>query len=116
LTPTLAAPVSTLTLAAEQAGPATDPLGAGFTDLVAGLTATPGCLGVETAGTVSGKRVIFAWFENKRALVRWYSSEAHMRAIQAVFPGHQGGRFAPVTVKVPGLREVPFPSLGEARQ
>lgn len=38
-------------------------------DLVAALKATPGCLGVETARTGSGKQVIFAWFENKDAEV-----------------------------------------------
>ena len=31
------------------------------------IQATPGCLGVETAMTQSGKMVIFAWFENKKA-------------------------------------------------
>ncbi|MDT4898958.1 MAG: hypothetical protein QOH25_4035 [Acidobacteriota bacterium] len=41
--------------------------GRGFPDLVAGLKATPGCLGVETARTDSGKSVIFAWFEDKKA-------------------------------------------------
>ena len=33
-----------------------------FPDLVGPLKATPGCLGVETARTASGKMVIFAWF------------------------------------------------------
>jgi hypothetical protein len=35
-----------------------------FPDLVGPLKATPGCLGVETARTASGKMVIFAWFED----------------------------------------------------
>ncbi len=49
----------------------------GFPDLVGGLKATPGCLGVETARTGSGKNVIFAWFENKQAVLNWYHSEMH---------------------------------------
>src|SRR5262245_51088535 len=37
-----------------------------FGDLGGALKATPGCLGVESARTSSGKQVIFAWFENKK--------------------------------------------------
>jgi len=62
---------------------------AGFPDLVGGLKATPGCLGVETARTASGKQVIFAWFENKEAAKRWYYSDTHMKAMQMGFPGHK---------------------------
>jgi hypothetical protein len=51
----------------------------GFPDLVAGLKATPGCLGVETARTASGKQVIFAWFDNKTAALAWYHSEMHQQ-------------------------------------
>ena len=59
----------------------------GFPDLVAGLKATPGCLGVETARTASGKQVIFAWFENKKAVLAWYYSDTH-RSVQKMFaPG-----------------------------
>jgi hypothetical protein len=54
------------------AGPA-NPLMA-LPDLV---RATPGCLGVETATTQSGKMVIFAWFENKKAALAWYYSQPH---------------------------------------
>src|SRR5437016_10309430 len=46
----------------------------GFPDLIAGLKATPGCLGVETAMTASKKQVIFAWFEDKKAVLKWYYS------------------------------------------
>jgi hypothetical protein len=49
----------------------------GFPDLVKGLKETPGCLGVETARTGSGKSVIFAWFENKKAVLAWYRSKMH---------------------------------------
>src|SRR5262245_39549935 len=44
----------------------------GGLDLVKGLKETPGCLGVETARTSSGKNVIFAWFEGKEAVIDWY--------------------------------------------
>ena len=47
-------------------------------DLVGALKATPGCLGVETANTSSGKQVIFAWFENKKAVLAWYYSDTHV--------------------------------------
>ena len=57
--------------------------------LIAGLKATPGCLGVETARTMSGKNVIFAWFEDKKAVLNWYYSDTHQRAMKAAFPGNQ---------------------------
>ena len=41
------------------------------------VKASPGVLGVETAQTASGKLVIFAWFENKKAALAWYYSQAH---------------------------------------
>ncbi|HXJ83143.1 MAG TPA: hypothetical protein VMS64_31225 [Candidatus Methylomirabilis sp.] len=59
---------------------------AGFPSVLGALRATPGCLGVETGQTSSGKRVIFAWFENKKALVGWYHSDAHQKAMKSVFP------------------------------
>jgi hypothetical protein len=141
----------------------------GFPDLVGGLKATPGVLGVETARTSSGKMVIFAWFENKKAALAWYYSDAHQalmrqfsgsnrrpsgpmpdvpddgRPILAVasltmpsvppaggdlraavtqiaielyapLPGGiaAGGRFAPSTVKVPGMIEVPLTARSSA--
>lgn len=67
------------------AGPPAGPK-AGFPDLASGLKATPGCLGVEMAQTASGKNVIFAWFEDKRAVMRWYGSEAHQQAMDMFFP------------------------------
>jgi antibiotic biosynthesis monooxygenase len=62
-------------LLAAQTPPKTQP--AGRPDLVAALAATPGCLGVEAARTIGGKQVIFAWFENKQAVLNWYNSEVH---------------------------------------
>jgi hypothetical protein len=137
----------------------------GFPDLVAGLKATPGCLGVETARTSSGKQVIFAWFEDKKAALAWYYSDTHRAAMKQFFPQADqskrtpmadvpddgapimaiasltltdktqpgattfpfsqiaielyrplpgglalGGRFAPSTVKVPGMLNVTAPS------
>jgi len=54
-------------------------------DLTAGLRETEGCLGVETADTGSGKKVIFAWFENKKACLRWYYSDMHQHMMHMVF-------------------------------
>ena len=138
----------------------------GFPDLVGGLKATPGCLGVDTARTSSGKQVIFAWFEDKKAALAWYYSETHRTAMKQFFPQSDqskrtpmadvpddgtpilaiasltladktqatattspfsqiaielyrplpgglalGGRFAPATVKVPGLVNIAGPSV-----
>jgi hypothetical protein len=58
----------------------------GFPDLVAALKATPGCLGVETARTDSGKQVIFAWFEDKKAALKWYYSDTHQELVKRFFP------------------------------
>ena len=58
----------------------------GFPNVVNALRAAPGCLGVETGQTSSGKRVIFAWFEDKKALVDWYRSDVHQKAMKTVFP------------------------------
>jgi hypothetical protein len=55
-------------------------------DLAAALKATPGCLGVETAQTSSGKHVIFAWFEDKKAALKWYYSDVHRDLMQQFFP------------------------------
>jgi hypothetical protein len=135
----------------------------GLPDLVGALKATPGVLGVDAAQTLSGKQVIFAWFENKQAVLNWYNSPVHRKLMNsfssgpgrpdgplagikddsgpimcvasitidraamqsgdlkggtsqiaielyAPLPGGvaAGGRFAPSSVKVPGLIEVPI--------
>ena len=54
----------------------------GLPDLVGALKTTKGCLGVETARTSSQKQVIFAWFENKEAVLRWYRSPTHRRVMR----------------------------------
>lgn len=46
------------------------------------IKASPGCLGVETAMTQSGKMVIFAWFENKKAALAWYYSQTHQMLVK----------------------------------
>lgn len=55
---------------------------------------TEGCLGVELAQTMTGKNVIFAWFENKAAAERWYWSETHMEAMK--FVGFEPGDHEPM--------------------
>jgi hypothetical protein len=149
--------------------PAATARGGGFPDLVGALKATPGVLGVDTAQTSSGKQVIFAWFENKKAVLTWYYSDTH-RSVQKMFaPGSPartpmadvpddgspvlaiasltlskeppsaanpfpvtqiaielykplpgglaaGGRFAPTTLKVPGLIEVPIGGPATAKE
>jgi heme-degrading monooxygenase HmoA len=63
----------------------------GFPNLVAALKKTPGCLGVENARTGSGKQVIFAWFEDKKAVLNWYNSETHQKVMKQFF-GEQSYR------------------------
>ena len=103
---------------------------AGFPDVVGALRVTPGCLGVETAQTPSGKRVIFAWFENKKALVGWYHSDVHQKAMKTAFPNQtfdreplpdlpedSGRILAIVSLKLldipsPGATSMPISSIG----
>jgi hypothetical protein len=74
-------------LAGQANAPAAPRSGGGFPDLVGALKATPGVLGVDAARTQSGKQVIFAWFENKTAVLNWYYSDVH-RSLQKQFaPG-----------------------------
>ena len=158
LTIVVAAPAAIVTLRAQT----TQSAPGGFPDLIGMLKATPGVLGVDTGQMMSGKQVIFAWFENKQAVLKWYYSDAHQalmtefgsgarRAsgpladvpddgkpvlaiasvtltgppptsaadlksvpqiaieLYAPLPGGLavGGRFAPSSVRVPGMVEVP---------
>jgi antibiotic biosynthesis monooxygenase len=64
----------------------------GFPDLVAALKNTPGCLGVESARTASGKQVLFAWFENKQAVLTWFYSDVHQQLMRTLTPGASTGR------------------------
>jgi hypothetical protein len=54
--------------------------------LARAVLASPGALGIETGRTVKGRLVIFAWFENKKALVDWYQSDFHTKAVKWAFP------------------------------
>jgi hypothetical protein len=86
----VAAPATIVTLRAQ--GPAPQNQQGGFPDLISMLKATPGVLGVDAArGTMNGKMVIFAWFENKKAALTWYYSDAH----QALMKQFSGGRTRP---------------------
>jgi hypothetical protein len=60
-------------------------------DLIAALRGTPGVLGVDAASTMSGKQVIFAWFENKQAVLNWFYSDTH-QAVMRMAPGGSSGR------------------------
>src|SRR6266508_2945262 len=68
-------------------GRGAQPPAGGFPDLVGALKATSGVVGVETARTSSGKQVIFAWFENKKAALTWYYSDTHMKLVKGFAPG-----------------------------
>jgi hypothetical protein len=65
---------------------------AGLPDLIGMLKATPGVLGVDAAQTMSGKQVIFAWFESKKAALNWYYSEGHQKLIKTLASGGNPGR------------------------
>lgn len=67
-----------------------------FEGFLAALKATPGCLGIETATTGSGKQVIFAWFENKKAVLAWYYSDAHQQVMKQFFPGNENSKRKPL--------------------
>src|SRR5439155_17447091 len=75
-----------LTLLGAAPTPAIAQAPSGFPRVIDALKAAPGCLGVETGQTASGRRVIFAWFTGKQALVDWYHSDVHQRAMRTVFP------------------------------
>ncbi len=60
--------------------------------LVQGLKATEGCLGTDLAQAQSGKNIIFAWFENKEAVVRWYNSPTHQGIMRGATNGITQGK------------------------
>ncbi len=61
----------------------------GDIDLIGAMMEVEGCLGVEAAQTMSGKQVLFAWFEDKDALLRWYYHPTHQGAMRAFFPDRE---------------------------
>jgi hypothetical protein len=85
----LAAVIFGPTLAAGQTAGQSQPASGALPDLVGALKATPGCLGVDTARTSSGKQVIFAWFENKKAVLNWYYSDTHQAVKHMFAPGSE---------------------------
>jgi hypothetical protein len=78
--------IATLVVLAALLGSARAALAQGDYDLVAGLRAIEGNIGVETAQTSGGKQVIFAWFEDKAAVLRWYHSDVHQGVQDRFFP------------------------------
>ena len=68
----------------------------GFPDLVGALKSTPGCVGVENVRTASGKMVIFAWFEDKKAALNWYYSDTHQAVMKQFFPQSQASKRTPL--------------------
>ena len=64
----------------------------GLPDLPKALRESPGCIGVETARTASGKDVIFAWFEDKKAVEKWYYGQVHRESMKQFFPEGGGGK------------------------
>jgi hypothetical protein len=90
----------------------------GLPDLVGMLKATPGVLGVDAARTVSGKQVIFAWFESKQAAVNWYYSAGHQQLVKTVAPGGVLGRkpLADVADDVGPIMVIASLTMGERGQ
>jgi hypothetical protein len=62
-----------------------------FPNLIGALKSSPGCLGVETARTDSGKAVVFAWFEDKKAVEKFYYSDVHQKLMKQFFPDTDEG-------------------------
>jgi len=98
LTLLIVAPSGALLVAQSTAGQPASASAQGMPDLVSGLKATPGCLGVELARTQSGKQVIFAWFENKQALLKWYYSPTHQGVMRMLAPDAKSGRAPLATI------------------
>ena len=69
----------------QTAPPAGGSRGDMFPGLIQAIKSTPGCLGLETARTASGKNVIFAWFKDKQSVRKWYYSDTHMGVMEQFF-------------------------------
>lgn len=90
--PLLTCAVLWLGQASAFADDAPKPKDSGFGDLVGALKKSPGCIGVDSARTSSGKQVIFAWFEDKKAALAWYNSEFHQNLMKKFFSDYSSGR------------------------
>src|SRR5262245_56577299 len=81
-------------------------------ELIKGLKATPGCLGVDSGQMSSGKAVIFAFFENKKAAMKWYYSPTHQKAMDLLNPDrdrkHVPMRGVPDDVPVMAVAAITF--------
>ena len=89
---------------------------AGLPDLIGMLKATPGVLGVDAAQTVSGKQVIFAWFENKKAALAWYYSEGHQKLVKTLASGGNPGRTPMADVPDDGRPILAIASITPSKQ
>ncbi len=49
------------------------------------MKSTKGCLGVQSAKAEDGKSILFAWFENREAVLRWYHHRAHREIVEKYF-------------------------------
>ena len=90
-----------------------------FGNFVADLKASPGCLGVESARTDSGKQVIFAWFENKEALLKWYHSDTHRALMKDFFPDQKYGKplkDVPETGPILTIASITFAEKGQIKE
>ena len=58
----------------------------GFPALVSGLKPRRAAWAARAPRTRSGKQVIFAWFENKKAALAWYYSDMHRSVAKGFFP------------------------------
>lgn len=88
----------------------------GFPDLVGMLKAAPGVLGVDAAQTLSGKQVVFAWFEHKKAALNWYYSEGHQKLMKALASGGSSGRTPLADVPDDGTPILAIASLTPSRE
>jgi hypothetical protein len=67
-------------------------MGALGQSLVTGLRGTEGCLGAEAGNFASGKLVIFGWFKDKAAAMRWHESAAHKQVSERFAGGRKMDR------------------------
>jgi hypothetical protein len=72
--------------------PGTGPSRVNGEELIKALKEIPGCLGVESGRMTSGKAVIFAFFENKKAAMKWYFSPTHRQLIESLGGDYDGKR------------------------
>ena len=57
--------------------------------LIRSLESSPGCVGVDAGQMRSGKNVIFAWFEDKDAALKWYYHPVHQQMKRGLNAGER---------------------------